>query len=111
VCRGLPTTKVGVFPAVRPGLVGVDAAEHLIPSCSVHHDVLPCRGRDLAEEEVNFPRRSLFVVVSFVTVAAVAVVAVAVTAVLGGDIAWCACGNGGLWGVGCGGEGGGEGGG
>jgi hypothetical protein len=45
---------------------------------------LPCRDWDLAEEEVNFSRRSLFVVVSFVTVAvaAVAVVAVAVTAVL-----------------------------
>jgi hypothetical protein len=77
-------TKVGLLPALRSGLVGVDAADHLIPSCSVHHNVLPCRRWDLAEEEVNFSRRSLFVVVSFVTVAvaAVAVVAVAVTAVL-----------------------------
>jgi hypothetical protein len=69
---------------VRPGLVGVDAAEHLVPSCSVHYDVLPCRGWDLAEEEVDFSRRSFLVVVSFVVVAAVAVVAVAVTAVLWG---------------------------
>jgi hypothetical protein len=43
-----------------------------------------CRGWDLAEEEVDFSRLSLFVVVSFVAVAAVAVVAVAVTAVLWG---------------------------
>jgi hypothetical protein len=77
-CAG--ATKAGLLPAaVRPGLVGVDAAEHLVPSCSVHHDVLPCRGWDLAEEEVDFSRRSLLVVVSFVVVAAVAVaVAVAV---------------------------------
>lgn len=67
---------------MRPGLVGVDVAEHLVPSCSVHYDVLPCRGWDLAEEEVDFSCRSLLVVVSFVVVAAVAVVAVAVTAVL-----------------------------
>jgi hypothetical protein len=32
---------------VGPGLVGVDAAEHLVPSCSIHHDVLPCRCWDL----------------------------------------------------------------
>jgi hypothetical protein len=81
-CTG--ATKAGILPAVRPGLVGVDDAEHLVPSCSVHHDVLPCRGWDLAEEEVDFSRRSLLlVVVSFVVVAAaVAVVAVAVIAVL-----------------------------
>jgi hypothetical protein len=36
-------TKADLLPVVRPGLVGVDAAEHLVPSCSVHHDVLPCR--------------------------------------------------------------------
>jgi hypothetical protein len=41
--QGLPR-QVGLLPAVRPGLVGVDATEHLVPSCSVHHDVLPCRG-------------------------------------------------------------------
>jgi hypothetical protein len=82
----------------------------LFQACSVHHNVLPCRGRDLAEEEVNFPRRSLFVVFSFVTVAAVAVVAVAGTAILWGGIAWFACGNDVLWGVGEGGGWGGEGG-
>ena len=76
-CAG--ATKAGLLPAVRPGLVGVDVAEHLVPSCSVHYDVLPCRGWDLAEEEVDFSCRSLLVVVSFVVVAAVAVVAVAVT--------------------------------
>ena len=59
------------MPAVRPGLVGVDVAEHLVPSCSVHYDVLPCRGWDLAEEEVDFSCRSLLVVVGFVVVAAV----------------------------------------
>jgi hypothetical protein len=93
--------KVGLLPVVRPGLVGVDAAEHLVPSCSVHHDVLPCRGWDLAEE-VDFSLRSHFVVVSFVVVAAVAVVAVAVTAVLwgGGGITWFACGDDVLWGGG-----------
>jgi hypothetical protein len=64
--------KAGLLPVVRPGLIGVDVAEHCVPSCSVHHDVLPCRGWDLAEE-VDFSRRSLFVVVSFVAVAAVAV--------------------------------------
>ena len=78
-CAG--ATKAGLLPAVRPGRVGVDVAEHLVPSCSVHYDVLPCRGWDLAEEEVGFSRRSLFVVVSSVVVAAVAVVA-----------AWFACG-------------------
>ena len=78
---------------MRPGLVGVDVAEHLVPSCSVHYDVLPCRGWDLAEEEVDFSCRSLLVVVSFVVVAAVAVVAVAVTAVLLGGVAWFACGD------------------
>jgi hypothetical protein len=97
-CRGTLVLSPGIrslvcwgsqgrsFPAVRSGLVGVDAAEHLIPSCSVHihHDVFPCRDWDLAEEEVNFSRRSLLVVVSFVVVAAVAVVAVAVIAVLWG---------------------------
>jgi hypothetical protein len=94
------------LPAVRPGLVGVDsvdAAEHLVPSCSVHHDhavLLPCRGWDLTEEEVDFSLRSLLVVVSFAVVAAgVAVVAVAVIAVLWGGIAWFACGGGVLWGV------------
>jgi hypothetical protein len=55
-------TKAGLLPAVRPGLVGVGAAEHLVPSCSVHCDVLPCRGWDLAEEEVDFSRRPLLVV-------------------------------------------------
>ena len=55
--------------------------------------LLPCRGWDLAEEEVYFSRRSLLVVVSFVVVTAVAVVAVAVTAVLWGGIAWFACGD------------------
>ena len=100
------------MPAVRPGLVGVDVAEHLVPSCSVHYDVLPCRGWDLAEEEVDFSRRSLLVVVSFVVVAAVAVVAVAVTAVLWGGVAWFACGDDVLvtvwgWGGGRGGGGGG----
>jgi hypothetical protein len=50
--------EVGLLPVVRPVLVGVDAAEHLVPSCSIHHDVLPCRGWDLAEEEVDFSRRS-----------------------------------------------------
>jgi hypothetical protein len=51
-CAG--AAKAGLFACVvRPGLVGVDAAEHLVPSCSVHYDVLPCRGWDLAEEEVN----------------------------------------------------------
>jgi hypothetical protein len=78
----------------------------LFQACSVHHNVLPCRGRDLAEEEVNFPRRSLFVVVSSVTVAGVAVVAAAATAVLWGGIAWFACGNDVLWGVWGGGGGG-----
>ena len=100
------------MPAVRPGLVGVDVAEHLVPSCSVHYDVLPCRGWDLAEEEVYFSRRPLLVVVSFVVVAAVAVVAVAATAVLWGDTAWFACGDDVLlivwrWGGGGEGEGGG----
>jgi len=85
---------------VRPGLVGVDAAEHLVPSCSVHHDVLTCRGWDLTEEEVDFSRRSLLVVVSFVVVAAVDVVAVAVIAVLWGGIAWLACGDGVLLSIG-----------
>jgi hypothetical protein len=61
-------TKAGLSPAVKPGLIGVDAAEHLVPSWYVHHDVLSCRGWDLAEEEVDFSRRSLFVVVSFVAV-------------------------------------------
>jgi hypothetical protein len=70
--QGLSTIKVGLLPVVRPGLIGVDAAEHLVSSCSVHHNVLPCRGWDLAEEEVDFSRRSLFVVVCFVAVAAVA---------------------------------------
>jgi hypothetical protein len=88
------------LPAVGSGLVGVGAAEHLGPSCSIHHDVLPCRGWDLAEEEADLSRRSLFVVVCFVVVAAVAVVAVAVIAVLWGGIAWFACGDGVLWGVG-----------
>jgi hypothetical protein len=55
---------------------------------------LPCRGWDLTEEEVDFSRRSLVVVVSFVVVAAVAVVAVAVIAVLWGGIAWFACDDG-----------------
>jgi hypothetical protein len=50
-CAG--AAKAGILPVVRPGLVGVDAAEHLVPSCSVHYDVLSCRGWDLAEEEVN----------------------------------------------------------
>jgi hypothetical protein len=86
-------SKVGILPVVMPGLVGADAAEHLVPSCSIHHDVLPCRGWDLAEEEVGFSRRSLFVVVSSVVVAAVAVVDVAVTAVLWGGGAWFACGD------------------
>jgi hypothetical protein len=54
---------------------------------------LPCRGWNLAEEEVNFSCRSLLVVVSFVVVADVAVVAVAVIAVLWGGIAWFACGD------------------
>jgi hypothetical protein len=37
-CAG--ATQAGLLPAVRrPGLVGVDAAEHLVPSCSVHCDV------------------------------------------------------------------------
>jgi hypothetical protein len=31
---------------------------------SVHHNVLTCRGRDRAEEEVDISRRPLFVVVS-----------------------------------------------
>jgi hypothetical protein len=39
---------------------------------------LPCRGWDLAEEEVDFSRRSLFVVVSFV-VSFVVVAAVALS--------------------------------
>ena len=91
-CAG--ATKAGLLPAVRPGLVGVDVAEHLVPSCSVHYDVLPCRGWDLAEEEVDFSCRSLLVVVGFVVVAAVAVVAVAVIAVLWGGVAWFACGSG-----------------
>ena len=90
-CAG--ATKAGLLPAVRPGLVGVDVAEHLVPSCSVHYDVLPCRGWDLAEEEVDFSCRSLLFVVGFVVVAAVAVVAVAVTAVLLGGVAWFACGD------------------
>ena len=105
-CAG--ATKAGLLPAVRPGLVGVDVAEHLVPSCSVHYDVLPCRGWDLAEEEVNFSCRSLLFVVGFVVVAAVAVVAVAVTAVLLGGVAWFACGDDVLLIVG-GEEGGGEG--
>jgi hypothetical protein len=70
---------------------------------------LPCRGWDLAEEEVDFSRRSLLVVFSFVIVAAVAVVAVAVTAVLWGNTAWFACGDDVLvtvWRWGGGGEGG-----
>ena len=67
--------------------------EHLVPSCSVHYDVLPCRGWDLAEEEVDFSCRSLLFVVGFVVVAAVAVVAVAVTAVLLGGVAWFVCGD------------------
>jgi hypothetical protein len=77
----------------RPRSVGVEVLRSTlaVPGCCVHHDVLPCRGRDLAEEEVNLSRRSLFVVVRFVAVATVcvavvavvtAVVAVAVTAVL-----------------------------
>jgi hypothetical protein len=36
--------KAGLLPAALLGLVGVDAAEHLVPSYSIHHDVLPCRG-------------------------------------------------------------------
>jgi hypothetical protein len=80
-CGEAGATKVGLLPAVRSGLVGVDAAEHLGPSCSIHHDVLPCRGWYLAEEEADLSRRSL-------VVAAVAVVAVAVTAVL----CVCVCG-------------------
>jgi hypothetical protein len=74
----------------------------------VHYDVLPCRGWDLAEEEVDFSRRPLLVVVSFVVVAAVAVVAVAAIAVLWGGIAWFTCGDDVLlvvWGWGGGGEG------
>ena len=70
-----------------------------VPSRSVHHDVLPCRGWDLAEKEADFSLRSLFVVVSFVVVAAVDVVTAAVTAVLWGGIAWFACGDGVLWGA------------
>jgi hypothetical protein len=54
-CAG--ATKADLLPAVGLGLVGVDAAEHLVPSCSVHYDVLPCRGWDLAEEEVTGPMR------------------------------------------------------
>jgi hypothetical protein len=99
VCRGAGATKAGLLPAVRFGLVGVDAAKHLGSSCSIHHDVLPCRGWDLAEEEADLSRRSLFVVVCFVVVSAVAVVAVAVTAVMWGGIAWFVCGDGVLWSV------------
>jgi hypothetical protein len=86
----------------------------IVPGCSVHHNILPCRGWDLAEEEVDLSRRSLFIVVGFVAVAVVAVVAVAVTAVLWGG-AWFAyvvvvlCELWGGWGwggVGVGGEGG-----
>jgi hypothetical protein len=70
-CRGALVLSPGIrslvcwgsqgrsFPAVRSGLLGVDVAEHLVPSCSIHHDVLPCRSWDLAEEEVDFSRRSL----------------------------------------------------
>jgi hypothetical protein len=50
---------------------------------------LPCRGWDLAEEEVDFSCRSLLFVVGFVVVAAVAVVAVAVTAVGGECVGGC----------------------
>jgi hypothetical protein len=123
-CRGTLVLSPGIrslvcwgsqgryFPAVRSGLVGVDVAEHLVPSCSIHHDVLPCRSWDLAEEGVDFSRRSLLVVVSFVVVAAFAVVAVAVIAVLwscgGGCIAWFACGDGVLLSVGGWGGGGGR---
>jgi hypothetical protein len=74
LCSWCGATKAGLLPAVRPGLVGVGAAEHFVPSCSVHYDVLPCRGWDLAGDEVDFSRRSLLVVVGFVVVAAVAVV-------------------------------------
>jgi hypothetical protein len=104
-CAG--ATKVGLLPAVRPGLSWCRCC--CGPRCSVHHDILPCRGWDLAEEEVDVSLRSLFVVVSFVGVAAVAVVAVAVTAVLGGGYCmwwWCVVGC-----VGCVGDGGGGGGG
>jgi hypothetical protein len=75
VCRGCQGRSFACGEAWV--IVGADAAEHLVPSCSIHHDVLPCRGWDLAEEEVDFSLRSLFAVVSFVVVAAVAVVAVA----------------------------------
>jgi hypothetical protein len=74
---------------------------------AVHHDVLPCRGRDLTEEEVDcsFSPPSLRRSQLRRCGAAVAVVAVAVTAVLWGGVAWFACGDGVLWGMGWGGGG------
>jgi hypothetical protein len=54
----------------------------------------------LAEEEVDFSCRSLFVVVSFAAVAAVAVVAACRCRCRPvGGIAWFACGDGVLWSV------------
>jgi hypothetical protein len=60
-----------MLPVVGCSLVGVGAAEHLVPSCLVHYDVLPFGDWDLAEEEEDLSSCSLFVVDLLVAAAAV----------------------------------------
>jgi hypothetical protein len=51
--------KIDLLHVVGWCLVGVYAADHLVPGRPVHHDVLPFGGWDFAEEEVDFSSEPL----------------------------------------------------